>query len=57
MNRETWAVIWDLPDDPEGNVHHIGEHGLTEDEVEDVLLNADLDIEECESSGRPLHRG
>lgn len=29
--------IWDLPDDPEGNVAHIAEHGLTVDEVEAVL--------------------
>ena len=57
MNRETWGVIWDLPDDPDGNVHHITEHGLTKDEVEDVLLDADLDTEESESSGRPLRRG
>jgi hypothetical protein len=29
--------IWDDPDDPEGNVQHIAEHGLTIDEVEFVL--------------------
>ena len=22
-------AIWDLPDDPDGNVQHIAEHGLT----------------------------
>ena len=32
-------VIWDDPDDPNGNVEHIAEHGLTIDEVETVLLN------------------
>jgi hypothetical protein len=31
--------IWDLADDPEGNVHHIAEHDLTVDEVEDVVVN------------------
>ena len=31
-------VIWDLEDDPEGNVaHHIAEHGITQDEVEDAV--------------------
>ena len=45
MSRENWSVIWDLPDDPDGNVQHVIEHGLTEDEVEDVLLNANLPIE------------
>jgi len=31
--------IWDLEDDPNGNVQHIAEHDLTIDEVEDVMLN------------------
>jgi hypothetical protein len=57
MRRETWSVIWDLPDDPDGNVQHIIEHGLTEDEVEDVLLDQSLAIEFSESSGRPLRQG
>ena len=51
MRRESWSVLSDLPDDEEGNVHHIAEHGLTVDEVEDVLLNADLDIDISASSG------
>jgi hypothetical protein len=32
-------VIWDLPDDPKGNVQHLAEHGVTQEEVEEVLLN------------------
>jgi uncharacterized DUF497 family protein len=32
-------VIWDLPDEPEGNVQHIAEHGLTPIDVEHVLNN------------------
>lgn len=50
-------VIWDLPDDPDGNVQHIAKHGLTEDEVEDVLLNADIETEISDSTGRPMRRG
>jgi hypothetical protein len=30
-------IVWDLPDDPEGNVQHIAEHGLTPGDVEYVL--------------------
>jgi len=49
-------IVWDLDDDPEGNVQHIAEHGLTIEEVEDVLYAA----EECiasQSSGRPITFG
>jgi hypothetical protein len=31
------TIIWDLDDDPDGNVQHIAEHDLTKDEVDDVL--------------------
>jgi len=30
-------IIWDLPDDPDGNVQHIAEHGLVPSDVEHVL--------------------
>jgi len=30
-------VIWDLEDEPRGNVQHIIEHGVTPEEVEEVL--------------------
>lgn len=33
------GVWWDDPDDPNGNVAHIGEHGLDIDEVEGVLVD------------------
>ena len=33
-------IVWDLDDDLEGNVQHIAEHGLTIEEVEDVLYVA-----------------
>ena len=31
------TVIWDLEDDPEGNVQHLAEHGITVEEAEEVL--------------------
>ena len=46
------AIIWDLDEDPNGNVQHCAEHGVTKDEVEEVLkLAADADV--SRSSGRP----
>jgi hypothetical protein len=33
----TISVIWDPDDDPGGNVQHIAQHGVTKDEVEEVL--------------------
>ncbi len=49
-------AIWDLDDDPEGNVQHIAEHGITKDEVEQVLENPE-GIESSRSSGRPIAFG
>jgi hypothetical protein len=30
-------ILWDLEDDPDGNVQHIAEHDVTVDEVEEAL--------------------
>lgn len=30
-------IIWDFDDDPMGNVQHIAEHGIDQDEVTEVL--------------------
>ena len=47
------SIFWDLDDDPDGNVQHCAEHGVTKEEVEDVFQNAtDADI--SRSSGRPV---
>jgi uncharacterized DUF497 family protein len=50
------SIIWDLDDDPEGNVQHCAEHGVTKDEVEDVLAHAE-DTDVSRSSGRPVAFG
>ena len=34
-------IIWDLPEDPDGNVQHIAAHHIMVDEVEEVLLDRD----------------
>jgi uncharacterized DUF497 family protein len=47
------AVLWDLDDDPDGNVQHCADHGVTKEEVEEVLESAkDADI--SRSTGRPV---
>ena len=47
------SIVWDLDDDPEGNVQHCADHGVTKEEVEEVFQNAtDADI--SRSSGRPV---
>ena len=47
------AILWDLDDDPDGNVQHCADHGVTKEEVEEALENAtDSDI--SRSTGRPV---
>lgn len=45
-------IVWDDPDDPYGNVQHILEHGLSIDDVEDVLTNPTSEGQSA-STGRP----
>jgi len=50
-------VIWDLEDDAEGNVQHIAEHGVTADEVEEVLEGHFNEATVSASSGNPITFG
>ena len=50
-------VIWDLEDDPRGNVQHIAEHGVTPEEVEEVLNDRHSRTIHSNSSGRPITFG
>ncbi len=43
-------IIWDLDDDPDGNVQHIAEHDVT---VEEVLRDPRSRTGRSRSSGRP----
>ena len=47
------SIFWDLDDDPDGNVQHCAEHGVTKEEVEEVFENA-MDEDISRSSGRPV---
>ncbi|HZF13906.1 MAG TPA: hypothetical protein VFE33_34365 [Thermoanaerobaculia bacterium] len=47
------AILWDLDDDPDGNVQHCADHGVTREEVEEALENA-MDADISRSSSRPV---
>jgi uncharacterized DUF497 family protein len=47
------AILWDLDDDPDGNVQHCAEHGVTKEEIEEVLESA-MDADISRSTGRPV---
>jgi uncharacterized DUF497 family protein len=46
-------IIWDLDDDPDGNVWHCADHGVSKGEVEEVFDNV-TDTDVSRSSGRPV---
>jgi hypothetical protein len=50
-------VIWDLEDDPLGNVQHIAEHDVMPEEVEEVLNDRHSRTVFSASSGRPVTFG
>ena len=50
-------VVWDLEDDEDGNVQHIQEHGISMDEVEEVLFSRGSQISISNSSGYPITFG
>jgi hypothetical protein len=50
-------VIWDLEDDPDGNVAHVAEHGLTPEEVDEVLQDPANETDFSNSSGYPVTFG
>lgn len=47
------TIIWDLDEDPQGNVEHCAEHGISKDEVEEVFANV-TDVDVSDSSGLPI---
>ena len=52
-------IVWDDQDDPEGNYWHIcvEGHGLTREEVEEVLHDDETEIEISRTTGRPTAFG
>ncbi len=51
------TIIWDLPGDPDGNVQHLGEHDVTIEEAEEVLLNPESSRAVSRASGLPTAFG
>lgn len=51
------VILWDLEDDLDGNIQHIAEHGITVEEVEEVLYDRDAEDTTSRSSGRPITFG
>ncbi len=47
------SIIWDLDDDPNGNVRHCAEHGVTKEEVEQVFQDP-TDLDASRSTGYPV---
>lgn len=51
--------IWDLEDEPDGNIQHLAEHGVTREEFEEVYFDRGESSLEGASrtSGRPMKSG
>ena len=50
-------IIWDLDDDPGGNVQHIARHHITPEEVEEVLVDPRSTTTISKSSGEQITFG
>jgi len=51
------TTIWDLEDDPDGNVQHLLEHDITVEEAEEVLFDPQSSRAVSRSSGLPIAFG
>jgi uncharacterized DUF497 family protein len=50
------SILWDLDDDPNGNVQHCADHDPKKDEVSEVLQDPE-DTGTSRQSGRPIAFG
>ena len=50
-------VVWDLDEEPDGNVQHIEAHGFTKDDVEEVLFGESSETTTSRSSGEKITFG
>lgn len=51
------VICWDLDDDPDGNVQHVAEHGITKEEADEVLRDRRNPTVESRTSGNPITFG
>jgi uncharacterized DUF497 family protein len=47
------TIVWDLKDDPDGNVQHLREHDVSIEEAEEVMLDPASSRASSRSSGLP----
>ena len=57
MDPRDAAIDWDDPNDEGSNTAHIAEHGLTPEEVESVIFDANTTFDVSDSSDRPIAFG
>jgi hypothetical protein len=50
-------ILWDLEDDPDGNVQHIAANGVSTEEYVEVFVNNDEEATISRESGRPITFG
>lgn len=50
------SIVWDLDDDPDGNVQHCAQDGVSKEEVEEVF-DSPTDADVSRSTGRPVVLG
>jgi hypothetical protein len=48
-------IVWD--DEPGGNTEHVGEHGVTKDEAEEILCDDEIDVVASRRHGDPCKFG
>ena len=51
------SIIWDLDDEPTGNVRHIAEHGISREEAEEVIKANHAKSIFSKTSGNPITFG
>ena len=51
------TIIWDLEDDPDGNVQHLREHDVSIEAAEEVLLDPQSSRAVSRTSGLPTAFG
>jgi uncharacterized DUF497 family protein len=57
MDLRDALIDWDEHDEEGSNTAHVGEHGLTPEEVEHALFDENTTFDMSDSSGRPIAFG
>ena len=49
-------ILWDLEDDPDGNVQHLADHGVSREEFEEIIFHPHA-FDRSRSTGRHIAIG